>query len=196
MRTREVPDDVGLMPEDCKQVPPATMLLSLWCCWPYQRRTRRVWSRTWYRCWLRQWSGRCAADLWRSTTLDERCSRRRWCADIGSDFLTHWLPCWYVDTIVKVWALRSASLPVFFHRRSNCRLRCFVVMASGSNHRAPLLPPDLWPNFSGATWFRTVVTTVSNCAKYASGELAGSVNKSEDCRRLSKSAMSIFLMSR
>jgi len=94
MRTGEVPGDVGLMPVELS----ATMLLSLWCCWPYEQRTCRVWSRTWCRYWSRQWNGRCAVDLWRSTTLDERCSQHRWCADIVSDFLTHWLLCWYVDT--------------------------------------------------------------------------------------------------
>ena len=179
MRTGGVPGDVALMPEDHKQVLPATMLLSLWYCWPYKRRTWRVWSRMWCHCWSRQWSGRCAVDLWRSTTLDERCSQRRWCADIGSDFLTHWLPCWYVDTSHGK-PYDRLRCQFFFHRRSNCRLRCFAMMASGSSHRAPLLPRDLWPNFSGAIWFRTVVPAVSNCAKYASGEPAGSVKKSED----------------
>ena len=46
------------------------MLLSLWCCWPYEQKTWQVWSRTWYRCvHVAVAYSRCSVLLWRHCSM-------------------------------------------------------------------------------------------------------------------------------
>jgi len=53
---------------------------------------------------------------------------------------------------------------------------------------------DLSIDFHARIILMTTTTVVSNCVRYSSGESAGSVNRAEDRRRLSKSVRSTPLM--